>query len=167
MPYKPAEVAKLIGISVQAVRDWSRQYAAILSPQARGEQGPRQFDDSDLDTMRTIAGLRRTGLRADDIIQRVQDGSIPPLVEVAQEAPQQSPQEPHTNVTAPPGEALALQIAHTTLTALQSRLDALEQRLDNQAREGRTRAGMFALGLVAGIFVVLIIAIVVTGLLGS
>jgi DNA-binding transcriptional MerR regulator len=160
MPSTPAQVAKLIGISVQGVRDWTKQYAPILSPTARGENGARLFDDTDLHTMQTIASLRQTGLRAEEIIRRVQDGDVPPIVDITPEPPQTSPTEHNENPQVAPETALALQMAQTTLSAMLARMDAMERRQEAQVSEGRTRAGMFALGVIVGVFLVLILVII-------
>jgi DNA-binding transcriptional MerR regulator len=158
MPHTPAQVAKVIGISVQAVRDWSRQYAPLLSPQARGAQGARLFDDNDVATLRTIAGLRRSGLRAEEIIRRVQDGEIPPIVDIAHEStPQQATETPQTPTDAP----LALHIAHS---ALQSRIDAVERSVALLEQRQAARVDALVTGIVIGGAVVLIVVALVLAL---
>ena len=158
MPHSPAQVAKTLGISVQSVRDWTRQYAPILSPQARGENGPRLFDDNDLNTMRTIAGLRRSGLRADEIIQRVQHGSIPPIVDVAHESPQQQPTETPQTATEAPLALYALQ------SSLDKRIDALERALVALDQRQSEAANKFVSGAVVGAAVVLVVVALVLAL---
>jgi DNA-binding transcriptional MerR regulator len=164
MPYTPTQVSKLIGISVQSVRNWTREYAVLLSPEARGDNGQRLFGDEDLETMRTIAALRSSGMSPAEIIRRMQDCAVPPIVDVAQESPQPITTEAHTGPQEGPGTALALQAAYTSLVG---RLDTLERRLDAQASEARTRAGMFAVGVITGIFLVMVLFLIANQLLGS
>lgn len=160
MPYTPAQVARLVGVSVQSIRNWSRDYAVLLSDQATGTAGVRQFNEEDVETLRTVATLRKTGLPPAEIIRRVQEGSAPPIVDAAVsplqptlQSPTPSPQE------APQAPEMALMVLHTAHNALQGRLEALEARLDRQAAEARTRAGMFAVGVLTGVFLVLLLAI--------
>ena len=158
MPHLPAHVARTLGISVQSVRDWTRQYAPILSPRARGENGPRLFDDTDLATMQTIASLRRSGLRADEIIQRVQDGEVPPIVDIAHESPQQqSTETPQTAPDAP----LAL---YALQSSLDKRIDALERALITLDQRQGEAANKFVSGAVVGAAVVLVVVALVLAL---
>lgn len=76
MPITTRQVAKLAGISEQSVRNYSRDYAELLSPSATGEHGPRLFDDTDAQTLCTIAALRKEDVSRADIISRLQRGDI-------------------------------------------------------------------------------------------
>lgn len=70
---KPGQVAKRANITPQTVRNWSAEYADFLSPQARGEDGPRLFSDADVDTICTIAALRKSGVPPAEVSERLAD----------------------------------------------------------------------------------------------
>jgi DNA-binding transcriptional MerR regulator len=117
----PAEVARRANVSVQTIRNWSADYAVLLSPQARGKAGPRLFSDEDVDTLCTIATLRRTGMQPAEIITRIQADNTPPVVDVA---PTTSPQTPYNE---PQGMALVQSSTPDPYNALQRRMDGLER----------------------------------------
>lgn len=132
MPYSTSQVSRIVGISVQSVRDWTRTYAPLLSPEARGESGTRQFGDDDLNTMRTIAALRATGYPPDEIMRRMQDGSTPPVVDATpQPAPQEAPE-----ATLSPTTILSSIVGR--LDASDARFLALERRVEQQRAEQQT-----------------------------
>jgi len=148
MPSTPAQVAKRANVSVQSIRNWTHDYAEILSPEARGENGSRLFSDTDVEVLLTIAGLRRTGWPTGEILRRVQEGTVPSVVDVATDPPQ----SPYTT---PQDSPLALLI--TAHNALQARLGSLEHTIANvlrtaneQERKQHDRVMIFIWGAVAG-----------------
>jgi DNA-binding transcriptional MerR regulator len=147
MPTTTRQMAKLAGASEQSIRNWSRDYAELLSPSARGEHGPRLFDDADAQTLRTIAELRRANVPPDEVMARLRGGDVYIDV-VPHTTPQQatpSPQESHSEAFAPP----------MVLSSLVARLEAVERHQARLLSEA-LRWGMVlgAIGaLVAGAFV--------------
>lgn len=117
MPTTTRQIAKLAGISEQSVRNYSRDYAELLSPGATGEHGPRLFDDTDAQTMRTIAALRKEDVSRADIISRLRRGDI-----VVDATP--SPHNATPNATDGPHAAIMPPQVQSTILA---RLDALER----------------------------------------
>ena len=117
MPTTTRQLAKLAGISEQSARNYSRDYADLLSPQARGEAGPRLFDDEDVQTLCTIAALRRENVPRAEIIARLRQGDI-----VVEATP--SPQHATPNATDAPHAPLATQVA---LSTIQRQIDAIQR----------------------------------------
>jgi DNA-binding transcriptional MerR regulator len=71
MPYTTSQVAKIAHVSPSSVRNYTNEYAELLSPAARGENGSRLFDDADLQVFCTIADLRKAGIPPAEIIERI------------------------------------------------------------------------------------------------
>lgn len=90
MPTTTRQLAKLTGISESTVRNYTRDYAELLSPQGRGDLGPRLFSDADVQILRTVAALRKEDVPRAEIIERLQSGDI--FIDTAP-----SPQQAATN----------------------------------------------------------------------
>src|SRR5215203_2297028 len=96
MPSTPAQVAKQANVSVQSIRNWTKEYAELLSPEARGEMETRLFSDADVEVLLTIAGLRRIGWPAAEILRHVKEGTVPAVVDVPI-APHKQPTMPYNS----------------------------------------------------------------------
>lgn len=118
-----AEAAK---ISEQSARNYTRWYGALLSPSARGVNGPRLFDDEDTRTLCAIADLRRQNVPQAEIIERLRRGDI--YIDATHNKPQQEPQTPKTGQDAP---LVRLEVP----SIITSRFDAIERRMDAQERK--------------------------------
>lgn len=114
-------MAKIAGLSEQSIRNYSRDYAELLSPQARGQAGARLFDDADIQTLITIASLRREGIPQAEVIARLRAGDI-----VVDTTP--TPQQTTPSPQEAPHATFALQVAQSSL---QRQIDELRgtQRL--------------------------------------
>lgn len=149
----PAQVAKLANVSVNTVRNYGRDFADLLSPDARGEHGPRLYSDSDVETICTIAALRSSGVPPAAVAERIRNQDVPPVIDVASTPPLQDP----------PIEAQATQETAFGLQAIQSslqaRLEAVERRIEARAKQGEWYAWMngvtFGLALATVVFVLL------------
>jgi DNA-binding transcriptional MerR regulator len=115
--YTPAQVAQRANIHPNTVRNWSHDYAAFLSPSARGEHGPRLFDEADLSILCAVAALRKSGVAANEVSSHLQRQDT--LVDVDATTPLQYP--PQTAQT-PLETHLALQAIQSSL---QAQIDAL------------------------------------------
>lgn len=118
------QLARLAGISEQTVRNYSRDYSDLLSPQARGDAGPRLFSDQDVQLLCTVASLRREDVPRAEIMARLQRGDIVVDATPNHNTPQQAPK-------AGQGDALAVLDVQPMLLA---RFEAIERRLDAQQR---------------------------------
>lgn len=118
MPTTTRQMAKIAGISEQTVRNYTRDYAELLSPKARGDMGARLFDDQDVRTLCTVASLRKEDVPPVEVIERVRAGDI-----VISPTPQQATPSPQQATETP--QPLAL--AHSDLRVLQSRFAAMER----------------------------------------
>ena len=99
----PAQVAKIANVSVSTIRNWSRDYAALLSESAAAS--PRLFTEEDVTVIRDIAAH--------------------PIVDAPTISPQQSLQSPTDAVMAPLQSLSITTAAYEDITA---RLEALERR---------------------------------------
>lgn len=70
------ELAKIADVAEQTVRNYSRDYAVLLSPKARGDLGSRLFDDEDVRVFCSIVALRKDGIPAAEIVKRIRGGDI-------------------------------------------------------------------------------------------
>lgn len=159
----PAQVAQRANVTGQTIRNFSTQYGQFLSAAARGEAGPRLYDDEDVETLCTIAALRKSGVPSHEVMQRLRNHVAPPIVDVN---PQYSLNDPSTspkvplNVTDAQGEALLLP---AVISDLQTRLQALERDRVVQARQLTRRAVHMAriegaiVALLAGAFLLYVL----------
>lgn len=122
--YTPAQIAQRANVHPNTVRNYSRDYAEFLSPGARGDDGPRLFDDADLSVLCAVAALRKSGVSAADVPAHLRTIS---LVDTIQTPTLPAPQ----NAQEGQGEALSLQMVSNML---QSRLEALERRIEARER---------------------------------
>lgn len=120
MPLTTRELARLAKISEQSVRNYTRDYAELLSPQARGETGNRLFDDADVQTLCAIAELRRENVPPDTIRERLSRGDV--YIDVATDD-HNTPQQATSAQEGPQAHVLALVVQHD----LERRLDAVER----------------------------------------
>lgn len=118
------QVAERANIHVNTVRKYSSQYAALLSPGARGGDGARLFSEQDVEILCTIAALRRTGMHPSAIVEQLQADAAPPVIDVA---PTQATQSPHAAPTDATHALAVLSIQHDTYMALQRRIEAVER----------------------------------------
>lgn len=115
----PAQVAKKTGLHVHTIRNWTKDYAELLSQQERSKGGARLFTDKDVEILCAIATLRDSGLPPKDVIERLRDSIVLPVIDVAIEPRQQESQQ----VIQPPIEApQPLQLAYS---AQQSHIETL------------------------------------------
>lgn len=113
-------MAEIAGLSEQSVRNYTRWYADLLTPAARGETGQRLFSDEDIQMVCTIASLRRRDVPQAEIIERLRRGDI----YVDHNTPQQEP----TTTTRPTGTALeSTQALMLVRFDLQRQIDALQR----------------------------------------
>lgn len=141
--YTPAQVARRAGVHANSIRNWSRDYAAFLSPAARGANGPRLYSDEDLSVLCAIAALRKSGMSPGDIPNHLQ--TIPTIelqapTQIAVQTPQDAPQDTY-----------ALQLVYSNL---QSRVEALERRVE-------ARAGGLVTGVIIGFALAILLVAVV------
>lgn len=76
MPATTAQVAKIANVSVQTVRNYTREYGELLSPQARGETGQRLFSDEDTRIFCAIVDLRKSGVPPAEVTERIRRGDV-------------------------------------------------------------------------------------------
>ena len=129
-------MARLARASEQSIRNWSRDYGEWLSPGARGDRGQRLFDDADVQTMCTIAELRRANVPPDEVMARLRASDV--YIDVAPSAddhttPQQTTPSPQHAIEGP-SDALLLPVA---LSGLQARIEAIEREQARTRRNDR------------------------------
>ncbi len=119
----PTQVAKLANINPNSVRNYSSTYAEFLSPDARGENGPRIYSAADVEIICTIAALRNSGVPPAEVIERIRNQDVPPIVDAEPATP--SLQEPPRSLQTTQEPSTALQAIQSSI---QARLDAVERR---------------------------------------
>lgn len=125
MPHTTAQITKLANVSPQTVRNYTREYGELLSPQARGETGPRLFNDEDTRIFCAIVDLRKAGVPAAEIIERIRRGDV--VIDVAPQAP------PHEATNSPQAPQIAQDGPQALMVLqrdLQRQIDAVQRRLD-------------------------------------
>ena len=141
--FTPAQVAKRANLHSNTVRNYSRDYAELLSLGARGEAGPRLYTDEDVDTICTIAALRKSGMLPAAIVERIHADPAPPVVDVE---PTQSPQTGYNALKAPEVAPTSLQAPYNTL---QRDYVALQRRYETHLQHQLWTHGVaFYLGMV-------------------
>ncbi len=112
-----------------------------------------KHNDSDVETICTIAALRNSGVPVAEIAERIRNQEVPPVIDMAATAPLQ---EPPTELQAPSETAFALQAVQSSL---QTRLEAVERRLEARAKQGEWYAWLngvtFGLALATVLLVLL------------
>lgn len=128
MPTTTRQLSKIAKISEQSVRNYTREYAELLSPAARGESGPRLFSDEDVQTICTVATLRREGVPPAEVIERLRRGDVYIDTTTDQNRPHQATPSPQEGQ----GDALMPLAVQSSMVA---RLDSVERRLDTRDRQ--------------------------------
>lgn len=101
------QLAKLADVSEQTVRNYTRDFGELLSPQARGDAGPRLFSDEDVQIFCSIANLRKANVPPAEVIERIRRGDV--YIEATPSPQQATPNEPKATPTSlEPPQALML-----------------------------------------------------------
>jgi DNA-binding transcriptional MerR regulator len=129
----PAQVAKRANVTAQTIRNYSTEYAALLSPAARGDNGPRLYDEQDVETLCTIASLRKSGVPPGEVVQRIQSDDVPPIIDVT---PQTAINESPEPLKTPLNDDLALPAVQSITLR---RVEALERQIEGLAQEQRAQ----------------------------
>lgn len=146
------ELSKIAGVSEQTVRNYTREYSEFLSPAARGETGPRLFNDQDVQVFCTIASLRREGVPSVEIIERLRRGDV--FVEITPKPQQATP----SHNTAQQALVLVQQDLQRQINDIKRNQERL---IDDALRYGRLQGAICA--LVAGAFVLVCLWLLVNG----
>lgn len=146
MPATTRQMAQIAQLSEQSVRNYSREYAELLSPQARGQAGSRLFNDQDVQTLVAVAALRRQGVPQAEIIARLRAGDV--YIDATP-----SPHQATPNAQEAPQATFALQVAQSGLQRQINELRATQRLLLRAAVLWGALLGAIA-ALVAAGFVV-------------
>jgi DNA-binding transcriptional MerR regulator len=123
MPATTRQMAEIAGVSEQTVRNYTRRYGELLSPQARGETGARLFDDQDVQVFCSIAAMYRANMPPQEIIERVKGGDVFVDHTTPQQATPNATQSQKTALDAP-------QAPIVVYADLQRQIDALRRSQD-------------------------------------
>lgn len=153
----PTEVARKANVSVQTVRNYTREYADLLSPTARGEVGTRLFSDEDVEVFCTIAALRKSGVPPGEIAQRIRDNEAPPIIDVTPQAkPQEATEGPQTAIEATPSPQAQPTSLEVRVVAVETVNDMILKRLDAMRDEQKDRINYGITMLVIGAALMLV-----------
>lgn len=147
----PTEVARKANVSVQTVRNYTREYANLLSPGARGEVGTRLFSDEDVEVFCTIAALRKSGVPPGEIAQRIRNNEAPPIIDVTPQAtPQEATGSPQAALEATPSLQAQPTSLEVRVVAVETVNDMILKRLDAMREEQKDRINYGITMLVIG-----------------
>lgn len=151
----PSQLAKMTNIHPNSVRNWSREFGEFFTPEARGDVGKRSYMEADVEAMRVIAALKKSGASNEEIRQRLRDHDAPSVVDVPPSPPTLNLHEPTPNSGASHEVTLAL---HAIQSNLQAQIDAL--RADVETRDQK-RVNIWATAFILGVFCTLVIVALV------
>jgi DNA-binding transcriptional MerR regulator len=146
----PSQVAKRANVSGQTIRNYSSEYAELLSPTASVKNGTRLYTDEDVQILCAIAELRKAGIPPGEIVARLQS-DIPTIVDVDSNEPIKDPQEPLETVQE------ALLAPQMLLPTLNARFEAIERQIEAQERRQHDRWTIIALSFIAGMVAALVL----------
>ena len=156
MQYKPSDAAKACNTSVNTIRNWCRDYAAFLSPGARGNGANRILTGKDLNTLKYIAQLRAENLQQASIAQRLQEtsiGDVETLVTL-QDPPISPSLLEERKELAPVAAQEGLQQAQglvVALEAMQRQIDAIQQAVQHADRRRFDTVTVLGIGICIGL----------------
>ena len=162
--YTPTAAAALVGVSVSSLRNWCRDFADNLSEGASPPTGTeRKLTAQDIAILQRVKDLRGQGMTTDDIKAALQTEDVtalqPPYIDVQPTAALQ-PTPPVKAAEGPQPIELYATVLQS-VGALQARMDALQAQQDSQARAATGRVTLFAVGVLVG----LVLALIVVGVL--
>ena len=161
--YTPSQAAALLGVHVNTVRQWTAEFADVLSDGARSR--PRLLSPADLAVLQLVQQLRAENLPRSEVLQRLRQTPLAdrqqPFIEAAPAVAVQPTETPTDSPTAPlvPLDVSATlvdlaMLVDSRTTATQdsvSRLDARLQRLEAQRSVWLGVAVGLVVGLVLGV----------------
>lgn len=136
----PAQVARLANVTPQTIRNYTREYAHLLSPQASGKAGPRLFTDEDVRVLCTIADLRKSGVPPHEIANHLREDA-PTIIDM-------TPQSPQNADFSPDLPALVESVMVARFDAMQKQIDGLRKAQEDHPRQlerAELRGALFAL----------------------
>jgi DNA-binding transcriptional MerR regulator len=145
--YTPSQVADKANVSVGSVRNWSNDYAELLSSGASGKAGPRLYTDEDMQVLCTVAALRRTGMLPAAIIARLKADAAPPVVDVAPSPPTETLQTSYNTPQTPQDALQANFLLPVVLSSHETRIAALEAHTRGAAWWNRLEGAAMALAV--------------------
>lgn len=125
MPTTTRQLSKIADVSEQTVRNYTRDFGILLSPQARGDAGPRLFSDEDVQIFCSITNLRKQNVSPEEVVERLKRGDI-----VIDATPHQATPSPQT---AQEGQDAAL-LLPAVLSTMQAQIDAIQRSQETVQR---------------------------------
>ena len=154
--HTPKAAAALLDISVSSLRNYCATYKAFLSADASPAPGTeRKLSDHDIAVLQRIRELRATGLDTAAIVEALQTEDTTTLQPYIDAATQPEPLQPPTVATMPSDVLQAIQ------TIADDRYDALQRRIETMEAQRGDNLQWFALGLVAGVILLGVVAAIV------
>lgn len=156
MKFRPNDVAKEVGVTVNTVRNWCRDYAEFLSEGAQPGQGNRELNERDIEVFRYIAQLRKENMQQPQIVLRLRETSIGQIV------PAPSVQEAAIEPASPQE---GLQQLPAVIEAITLAVGPLAARVETLERNKRDTVIVFAAGFLCacGLFLLILLLFVLFG----
>lgn len=152
----PAQVAKIANVHPNTVRKYSRDYAEFLSENARGDDGPRLYNEEDVEVIRAIAALRNSGMPPAEVTRRLRAKDVPPVVDAEPSESTQTLHESTRVLHTIEGQLSTLQVPNEGIQAVLSELVLLRQELANRPAQRGERVSYFVSGMIFGFFCLIV-----------
>jgi DNA-binding transcriptional MerR regulator len=150
MNFRPADVAKQCGVSVNTIRQWCEDYGEFLSPGAKVKDTPRILTERDLQVLERVSELRKEKLQRPQIVLRLREtkfGTVEP-------AP--SELQPSVALQESPQQAIVPIAVVEALERIQARQERIDGRIDTLEAQRPTWRDVFLFVLsafIAGLIV--------------
>lgn len=152
--YRPADVAKEVGVSTNTIRGWCNQFGEYLSDRATPRPGvERVLSELDRTILHYIADLRQNGLGYDEIDSRLAETAFSEAetLPVSVDQPEETAIQP-TNDMALTILASSVQTIAQTLAESADRSREIEQ-LRSEMAQLRLLVIIGALGIIAALLI--------------
>ena len=163
--YSPTQAAAMVGVSASTIRAWCKEFSDYLSDNANPQPGTdRALLPGDVAILQKVKELREGGAGIVDILQALTESPTEALQPYIDSAVTHPPPLPITPTESPQQGPQAIELYATVLQsvgALQARMDALQAQQDSQAQAATGRVTLFAVGVLVG----LVLALIVVGVL--
>lgn len=159
--HTPAAAAAIVGVSVSSMRNWCATFADYLSEGARPPAGTeRKLIAQDIAILQRVKELRAQGMTTDEIkatLSTEDTSALQPYVDVVPVSPALRTVDPTESPQQGPQSIELYATVLQSVGALQARMDALQAQQDSQAQAATGRVTLFAVGVLVGLAVALIV----------
>jgi len=144
--YRPAQAARMAGISLSSIKDYTTYYAPFFSQEATPPPGePRAFTPEDVRLLAFIEDATRRGISCEEIVQRLSSGELKDFDWKAPEQEQAQNQSATTLTPAQQLHVLAAVFVRQIEEARQREQELVERLMEAERRIGQLEGELAAL----------------------